>query len=834
VVVQCKTTAVVLILSHNCIQGNSTFGVLTWAPAKINYNLIRYNWGVGGVCSIPSTYTFGLTPTIANNIICSNTGSGGGVQATGLHMIWSNMIYGNTGGPGVYCLNGTAGSPAVVNNTIAFNTGVHGGISIGAGAAVTIRNNIIYMNSEGITRFGSALVPTLNNNDVYANSGHDYMGVDRGSGDFSADPCFVNESSGDYHLQYVSPCRDVGYDVGAGPNGVDIDGDTRIMPSGGTVDIGADEFRQYLWKPIPVYTSCPLVADLVPGGNLDLAIVSKETPSGAPGRIYVWDSDGKEETGPWSDPDFNTYFDRYGYNTLSAADIDCSGGTLEMTAPGSWVGRPLMYAFGYDATTRRFLPLAGWPQASDLYFNTCSAALGDSNLDGTIKVAAADESCFVYDWNAAGQLLWRQVTGSPGVNIFNSSVALGQINTPSEPNRPPEAVVGAETTPGLWGYEGDEWHDYVWNDPPYHYTDRWDIPYEIGWIQSSPAIGRIDNDDISDIAVGDEYGNLWVWLSTDSAWHAYPTGGYWYRVESSPAVVDIDGEHTVVFGCDNGRVYMVRWNPITSTLDDVAGWAGGIQLSETYPIKASVVIGDVVNAGDNQPQIVAACSDGNVYALWKDGTAHPGAGGNPVADEWTCVEDSYGFLYSTPTICSLNGTTVSLIVGSSEGLYKIDLYTVPAGTFVPGSARWPWPTFHHDAARTGCSVAPSTTMVSSSIIGRVKDSYSGQWIEGAQVLVQYWNGSTWVTETRVNGRPETRAYPLYTVGDGTPNNEINEGYFVINQLMPPVPPDPGYVYQLVINKAGYKQKTVIVNGGPPYTPLALGRTDVGDIQLTPQ
>ena len=39
-------------------------------------------------------------------------------------------------------------------------------------------------------------------------------------------------------------------------------------------------------------------------------------------------------------------------------------------------------------------------------------------------------------------------------------------------------------------------------------------------------------------------------------------------------------------------------------------------------------------------------------------------------------------------------------------------------TFQPGTTRWPWPTFHHDNARTGCNTTTTPTMVSASVIGK--------------------------------------------------------------------------------------------------------------------
>ena len=69
----------------------------------------------------------------------------------------------------------------------------------------------------------------------------DVEGGFSGAGNIDADPVFVDEAGGDYHLSPDSPCINAGdpsFSAGAGQT--DIDGDVRIV--NGRVDIGADEF----------------------------------------------------------------------------------------------------------------------------------------------------------------------------------------------------------------------------------------------------------------------------------------------------------------------------------------------------------------------------------------------------------------------------------------------------------------------------------------------------------------------------------------------------------------------------------------------------------------
>ena len=580
-------------------------------------------------------------------------------------------------------------------------------------------------------------------------------------------------------------------------------------------------YRQTRWKTVGVNYSSPLVADLIPGDGKEVAVISKDD-----GLIHLWKSDGTAVTVS------NTTIDSLGNNTLSAANIDNNAnGYLRIAAPA--YDSTQMYAFGYDTSTTSFKPLAGWPASTPyMPFSKGSAALGDTNLDGTTKVVAADECCWVNCWNGAGDAtipsgavngaLWRQVTGSRGVSIVNSSVALGDINPVQDSSHIPDAVVGAETTPGMWGYAGDEWHDY---GSGYSTTAGWQDPNVTAYVMCSPVIGHIDGDNYNDIAVGDEDGVMWVWLSSDSIWHNYrieETSNQHKAIRSSPVLANLDGQTCIVFGCNNGKVFALH----SSTGDQnavsyAAGWSGGILLrsgtrvdpednySETpFSVRTSPLVGNVLT-DTSDPQVIVGCIDGSVYALWKDGTNHSGG---PVAKVWTCAQTDDAAILSTPTLCSLNGTSLDLIVGSTDGIYRINFSTI---TFDPNNTtRWPWTTFHYDAARTGCTTSPSSTKVSASIIGRVTSQSTGKPIPGAHVKVEWYNGSTWVIPA-VYGRTEPRYLNsqqmdyVVTAGQYDNGSEINEGGFVINQL------PPNTSYRLTISKTGYttKQVTVTVTTG---------------------
>lgn len=164
-------------------------------------------------------YLNGGSPTIANNILCANSSDDGSI----------------------YCYRSAA---QILNNTIAGN---NGGILIDE-CAPTLVNNIVALNSWGIKKLRPYYTPVLNNNCVYGNSDRDYQGISPGTGDFSdEDPIFANAACGNFHIQPTSPCRNRGDGSVVSVNWPDIDGQERVEPVGGVVDIGADESYGEIW-----------------------------------------------------------------------------------------------------------------------------------------------------------------------------------------------------------------------------------------------------------------------------------------------------------------------------------------------------------------------------------------------------------------------------------------------------------------------------------------------------------------------------------------------------------------------------------------------------------
>lgn len=188
------------------------------------------------------------SPTIKNNIIRNNEahflmlGEGGGIaiRDPGCPLIINNLIYENTAdgyGGGIFV---EAFDSIIINNTITDNFSKYGGgIAYYLGGTGNIlANSIVYGNG------GIVVVEIYLGFTSIAASYCNIAGGWTGPGNINTDPGFVNTTTYDYHLSYLSSCRDCG-DNAAVTGLTDFEGDTRI--DYGTVDMGCDEFSKHLY-----------------------------------------------------------------------------------------------------------------------------------------------------------------------------------------------------------------------------------------------------------------------------------------------------------------------------------------------------------------------------------------------------------------------------------------------------------------------------------------------------------------------------------------------------------------------------------------------------------
>ena len=205
-------------------------------------------------------YVSSWDSTLSDCVITNNTATkGGGIYGYESYGTFANcVIAGNTAtdGGGIYSPDYDEGD--YVNCTICANTATDsgGGLYSGAWDFRTFANSIFWANSAttGPQIFkdtGSYLSVTYS----------DVQGGWSGLGNIDADPLFVNESAGDYHLTWNSACKNVGNNNAIGLGNADFEGDPRTVLT--TVDMGADEYYFHLYHSGAV----------VPGASIDLKVI---------------------------------------------------------------------------------------------------------------------------------------------------------------------------------------------------------------------------------------------------------------------------------------------------------------------------------------------------------------------------------------------------------------------------------------------------------------------------------------------------------------------------------------------------------------------------------
>lgn len=181
----------VVFASGNTITNSTLFKGFTVTGA--NYGGMP---GGGGIfCNT------GASPEICNNRVEVNS-TGIATWNGSNPYIHNNVIIDNT-----YTGIAISSDPDVINNTIANN---NNGIYDSGGYQPVIMNNIVTGNTNvGMGCVNSSVPTDFSYNDVWGN-GQNYYNCSPGPGDISADPLYVNEPIGDFHLQTSSPCIDSG------------------------------------------------------------------------------------------------------------------------------------------------------------------------------------------------------------------------------------------------------------------------------------------------------------------------------------------------------------------------------------------------------------------------------------------------------------------------------------------------------------------------------------------------------------------------------------------------------------------------------------------------
>jgi hypothetical protein len=198
----------------------------------------------------------GSTLTLTDNLFNANAAGGPGAEdgagadvrlCVGTVVATNNVFINNDNGAAAFFETELCGASTITftnntlwNNNPALAVNAHGD----QGDVVNIYNNIVRANSTDINVFdqfgGSATSAEVN---LFDNICSSCVVVSGGnlteSGNIDANPQFVLPSSGDMHIEAVSPAINAGNNAAPGLPATDFDGEARIQE--GVVDIGADE-----------------------------------------------------------------------------------------------------------------------------------------------------------------------------------------------------------------------------------------------------------------------------------------------------------------------------------------------------------------------------------------------------------------------------------------------------------------------------------------------------------------------------------------------------------------------------------------------------------------
>ena len=263
----------------NTVSGNSCYesggGIFCDCDATIAGNIISDNFSKrdgGGVGCYNNA-----SPSITGNIFKNNEtyDNGGGIGGAGCMMtVKNNILVGNRaryhGGGVAFRASALA---TLTNNTIADNSSDYegGGIYCNGESNLTVTNTILWNNSapEGteiwVGRSGHPSSLTIGYSDVDGGQASVYVEsgctLNVGEGMINADPLFVDPAGGDYHLFFLSPCRNAGDADVPGLPSEDIEGDPRVALNG--VDMGADEYYFHLYH----------MGEVIPGSPIDVKVI---------------------------------------------------------------------------------------------------------------------------------------------------------------------------------------------------------------------------------------------------------------------------------------------------------------------------------------------------------------------------------------------------------------------------------------------------------------------------------------------------------------------------------------------------------------------------------
>lgn len=281
-------------IRHGKAARGGGFSGRSCAPYVTNNTIVDNTASAGGGVGLTESWAVFSNNLIARNYASDVLSSGGGMALRDSPAVIANTTFIANGSVGMGGGLGLNGSDAQISNiTVCGNSAREGGGFSFSGSHALIANSIVAFNASGIFRsdyYGSTFIC----NCIYGNAMYSYKGMDDPTGtngNISLDPYFASHAYGNVHIQPNSPCVNAGqndYAVGA----ADIDGDVRILPVDGTIDIGADESVGSEWAagPYAVVRVRPDGDDAADGSSWSLAKRTLQAGLDAAARVggEVW------------------------------------------------------------------------------------------------------------------------------------------------------------------------------------------------------------------------------------------------------------------------------------------------------------------------------------------------------------------------------------------------------------------------------------------------------------------------------------------------------------------------------------------------------------------
>ena len=310
--------------------------------------------------------------------------------------------------------------------------------------------------------------------------------------------------------------------------------------------------------------------------------------------------------------------------------------------------------------------------SKNIGLSNSTPAIGDINDDGNLDIVIGSVSG-VYAYNKDGNSIYTFNAPIMGQGFdSNSTPVIADID--EDPSNGKETIIGCNDG-RVYAIDKNGNQRWAFPSPPFPALQAF---------TSSAAVAEIEpNSPGLETVIGGPDGTLYVLNSNGNAIASYATPSH-SPITTTPAITKLNpnlGGCEIVFGSDDGYLYCVNYN------DSSLNLCWRYATSPLKPIRSSPAVGTCYSG---QTQVVFGCDNGNVYVLQDNGGAPACMGtfrcGNP--GDKTMVR-------STPVIANIDtihnlspiyGDLPEVIVAATDGkLYALSFVGGGAGTNLPWS-----------------------------------------------------------------------------------------------------------------------------------------------------